>query len=98
MDAEELHKKYGFDKDMTPEQWAERVKVQGHGLNPVYKKHLPAAWILQNIWGLYSVGEISSGKARELSTAVIEEHLNNISTNEKSSEKSCEENSEKSSK
>lgn len=76
MTIEELHERFGFDKDITPQEWYERREKLGHGLNPVYHKYLPAAWIIQNIWSHYCAGNISSGKARELTTAVIEEHIN----------------------
>ncbi len=74
MKVEELNKKYGFPAsvDVLKERRDKGVSL----LDPIYLKHLPAAWIIQTIWGHVQNGNISSGKARELTTAVIEEHLN----------------------
>ena len=75
MTKEELFERYNFEEsidDITKRQ------EEGKVLNPIYEKHLPAAWIIQNIWGHAAMENISLGKARELTTAVIEEHINNL--------------------
>jgi len=73
MTVEELHEKYGFDKEITVEELMERQK-SGQVLNPIYHKHLPACWVIQDVWGHVHNENISLGKARELTSAIIEEH------------------------
>ena len=66
MTVDELHEKFGF-KDPTI--------IKGKlSLNPIYRKHLPACWIIQDIYGHVEQGNISLGKARELTAAVIEKY------------------------
>ena len=77
MTLEELSKRYGFGNP-TVEELMERQK-SGQVLNPIYEKHLPACWVIQSIWGHVENGNISLGKARELTAAVIEEHFKAIS-------------------
>lgn len=66
MTVNELHDKYGFS--------IESQFVNGElVLNPIYNKHLPACWLIQDVWGHVEAGNISLGKARELTAAIIEE-------------------------
>lgn len=61
---DELHEKYGF-KEITV--------VDGKmTLNPVYKKHMDKTWEIQNVYALLGNDEVSLGKARELTAAIIE--------------------------
>lgn len=76
MTLEELNERYGFGKP-TYEELIERQK-SGQVLNPIYKKHLPACWIIQSVWGHVENGNISLGKARELTAAIIEEHIEKL--------------------
>lgn len=71
MTVEELHEKYGFDKEATIEEMMKYI----NDLHPIYKKHLPACWIIQDVYGHAMNEKISPGKARELTAAIIEEHL-----------------------
>lgn len=70
---ESLQEKYGFDKKINVE---ELIKKHENGiiLNPIYEKHLPACWVIQDIWGHVMNENMSLGKARELTASVIEEH------------------------
>lgn len=77
MTKEELHEKYGLDKDMTLEELKERHR-NGDVLNPIYKKHLEFTWLMQNIWGHVECGNISQGKARELTAGATEEYINSL--------------------
>lgn len=47
-------------------------------LHPVYSKWLPVCWIIEDIYGAVENGSISLGKARELTSAVIEEYIKNF--------------------
>lgn len=83
--VEDWHKRYGFDVDCEDNveelirRDAERRETQdGNPLHPVYTKHLPVCWSIQEIYQLEENGHISRGKARELVAAVIEEHINNL--------------------
>lgn len=73
MTVEELNNKYGFKT--TSKGFKKRLDKGESLLDPIYLKHLPAAWIIHNIYGHVHNENISLGKARELTTAVIEEHL-----------------------
>lgn len=72
---DELEEKYGFKE--TLEEVIKRNK-QNVVLNATYSKHLPACWIIEDIYGQLSNETISLGKARELTAAVIEEHFKNL--------------------
>jgi hypothetical protein len=70
MTFEELEEKYGF-KELTI--------IDGRvTLNPIYKKWLPATWVIDNIYAHQQAGNISLSKARELTAATIEEHLKTL--------------------
>lgn len=43
-------------------------------IHPIHKKWLEAAWEIQNVYGLLHNEQISIGKARELTTSIIEFH------------------------
>lgn len=73
MTIEELNDKFGFKETLDD---LKNRRKNGQILHPIYDKHLPAAWIIQDIWGHVDNGNISLGKARELTTAVIESHIN----------------------
>jgi hypothetical protein len=75
MTVEELNEQFGFNETL-PELIKRRKS--GKVLHPIYDKHLPAAWIIQDIWGHVENENISLGKARELTTAVIEKHINKL--------------------
>lgn len=75
MTVEELHKKYGFKFDKK----AKIRYLEGQSINPVHMKHAAASFIIQTIWGHVHNENMSTGKARELTSAVIEEHLENLS-------------------
>lgn len=77
MTLEELNAKYGHE-NVTVDELKERKKQTGSILDPIYLKHLPAGWIIQEIWGLAANETISLQKARELTSAVIEEHFNKL--------------------
>lgn len=47
-------------------------------LHPIYKRHLSACWDLQQVWGTYANANISSGKARELTSVVIDRHIKDL--------------------
>ena len=79
MTIEELESKYGFDRNTSVDalkdtDTANTITV---ALDPVYLKHLPACWIIQDVYGHVDNGTISLGKAREYVAAIIEEHLKN---------------------
>lgn len=66
MTLDELNEKYSF--------MLEDCIVDGKlTLHPTYKKWLPVCWIIENIYGHVECGNISLGKARELTAAAIEE-------------------------
>lgn len=68
MTKEQLHDKYGFK---------EPTIVNGKlDINPICKKHIDVCWIIQDIYSHVHNESISLGKARELVSAVIEEHIN----------------------
>lgn len=75
MTFEELHEKYGFNE--TLEAVLERHKA-GVTLHPVYSKHLPACWVIQEIYEYLMCEKMTLGKARELVAAVIEEHIKTL--------------------
>lgn len=75
MTFEELEEEYGFKE--TLKEVIERNK-KDMVLNPVYAKHLPACWIIEDIYGHLMNERITSGKARELTAAVIEKHLQGL--------------------
>jgi len=72
---DELYEKYGFHE--TLEELMERHK-NGITLHPVYHKHLPACWIIEDIYGCVDNEICSLGKGRELTAAVIEEQLKEL--------------------
>lgn len=75
MKFKELDKKYGFHE--TLEEVMERLNSNAT-LNPIYSKHLPACWIIQEIYEQFLCENMSAGKARELVAAVIEEHIKTL--------------------
>lgn len=72
MTAKELHDKFGWHE--TFEEIKARFEA-GQKLHPTYEKHLPACWIIQDVYGAVENGKISLGKARELTASIIEENL-----------------------
>ncbi len=64
-----FHEHYGL-KDT-----ADLIKKEGLRLHPTYKKWLPACWLIESVYGHVEQGNISLGKARELTSAIIESHL-----------------------
>ena len=76
MTKEELHEKYGFK--MTAEIMQKRQDAGEPIIDPIYIKHLPAAWVIPDIYGHVQQENISLGKARELITAVIDEQLDSV--------------------
>jgi hypothetical protein len=67
---DELNEKYGI-KDLTIEDG----KIE---LDPIYKKHIDKSWEIQNVYNLVGGEQISLGKARELTAAIIESSLPDI--------------------
>lgn len=51
-----------------------------NNLHPIHKRHVSVTWDMQEIWGHYSVDNISSGKARELSSVAIYKHLQEMNS------------------
>lgn len=75
MTINDLCDKYNWKE--TIEEIKDRVK-NGQLLHPTYERHLPCAWIIQDIWGHVQNENCSLGKARELTTAVMEEHIQSL--------------------
>jgi hypothetical protein len=80
MTIEELQEKYGWKESL--EELTKRLSGEAK-LHPIYHKHLPASWIIEDIWGHVANENMSLGKARELTTAVIEEHFNELNQKQK---------------
>lgn len=70
--VDELHNKYGFKDELTRD---EQGVIQ---MNPIYRKWLPACWIIENIYGHVEAENMSLGKAREITSAVIDEMVSSI--------------------
>lgn len=68
MTKEELNEKYGFKVE-------DSLKNGKLVLPEVYSKWLPAVWVIQSVWGHVEAGNISLGKARELTSAIIEDFI-----------------------
>ena len=62
---EQLHEEYGFK---NPE-------FQKDGINPTYKKWVRVADEIDRVYELACAAEISLGKAKELTTAIIEKNF-----------------------
>lgn len=78
MTVTELHEKYGLDNNLTAWELSQRKSK----LNPIYEKHLPICWIIQDIYGHVANENISLGKARELTASVIEQHIKTLTNNQ----------------
>ncbi len=61
---EDLNKIYGFAYT--------EVVARGEKLHPIYLKHLKATWEIEAVYDLVHAEQISTGKARELTAAIIE--------------------------
>jgi hypothetical protein len=70
---EDLNKIYGF-------AYTEIVE-RGEKLHPIYLKHLKATWEIEAVYDLVHAEQISLGKARELTAAIIET-FNQLPTDE----------------
>lgn len=61
---EDLNRVYGFAYT--------EVVARGEKLHPIYLKHLKATWEIETVYDLVHSEQISLGKARELTSGVIE--------------------------
>lgn len=80
MKLEEILQKYSFNESI--EDIDKRTKETKEYLNPIYSKHLPVCWIIQDIYEHVNNGNLSLGKARELVSNVIEKHINDENSND----------------
>lgn len=76
MTADQLIQSLDLDKDLTYFEAIKRKKQTGSLSNPVYIKHISFAWLMHNIWGHVECGNMSPGKARELTAYAVEKYLN----------------------
>lgn len=70
MTIEELNKEYGRPVE------EHIAALKSNALHPVYKKWLPILFTIQDVYGHVEQGNISLGKARELTAAIIEKNVN----------------------
>lgn len=69
MTLDELNEEYGPKPD-------EDYPLEGYW--KTHLKHAQAAWIIQDIYAHLNSEEISLGKARELTSHVIEKHMKDV--------------------
>ncbi|MDP3443094.1 MAG: hypothetical protein Q8T08_09580 [Ignavibacteria bacterium] len=82
MTVEQLHEKYGLDKNITGKEWQARKDKTGSYMHPTFNKHKVIAYQIQEIWMHVVSGNMTSGKACELTAAVIEEYETNKNAQE----------------
>lgn len=70
---EQLNEKYGWPVE-------EHINaLKSGGLHPIYNKHLPVCWLIQNVYGHVENETMSLGKARELTASIVEDHIKFLS-------------------
>lgn len=75
MTINQLLKEYDLDSDMTYFDAIQRQKSTGSLRNEVCIRHTKFSWLMDTIWGHVECGNLSHGKARELTAYATEKYF-----------------------